>query len=440
MPIAPLRHLLRKLSVVLLLLLLGRRAQAGIQHVISISVDGLRGDFIQYFLDTEPANFPNFKRLRDRSAYTYNARTDFSQTITIPDHLSMFTGRPVHTNGGLPLSVTHGMTSDAPAAADTVHVYASASGNNSGPYKASIFDMVHDRGLSTALYLGKTRLQVCERSWNAANGAADITGSDNGKNKLDYVSVVEAQGTNGAATTTFVNDLVARISTGTIKNYTHLHIADVDYAGHASSWSTTVGGTYRAGVITADGWIGQLLNAIDANASLNGKVAVLLTADHGGGTPSNHHTTFDNITNYTIPFFLWAPGITAGSDLYTWFDNRFNPGVSRPTETAAAQPIRNGDIANLAATLVGVPYVTGSSLIPQLKIPLVAERAESAPCTVGWPVYLTGWTLEWCDDLPADPQVWTTVTTGITEANGRRAYVVNDPVPNARFFRLRSPQ
>ena len=72
-------------------------AQAGIQHVIAISVDGCRGDFLQTFIETTPANFPNFVRLRNASAYTYNARPDFAHTVTIPDHLCMLTGRPVDT-------------------------------------------------------------------------------------------------------------------------------------------------------------------------------------------------------------------------------------------------------------------------------------------------------------------------------------------------------
>jgi hypothetical protein len=43
-------------------------AHAAIEHVIVISVDGLRGDFLETLLAESPAEFPNFVRLRDSSA------------------------------------------------------------------------------------------------------------------------------------------------------------------------------------------------------------------------------------------------------------------------------------------------------------------------------------------------------------------------------------
>src|SRR5687768_6154442 len=128
--------------------------RAEIQHVIAISVDGLRGDFLQTFVDGAPAEFLNFVRLRDAFGYTYNARCDYDFSETVPNHLAMVTGQPVSPPTGLP-GVHHGCPSNFPTATHTVH----ASGTNPEIYEAGNFDVVHDRGLSTALDLGKTRLE-----------------------------------------------------------------------------------------------------------------------------------------------------------------------------------------------------------------------------------------------------------------------------------------
>ena len=173
------------------------------------------------------------------------------------------------------------MTSDAPLTTDTVH----NSGINPGVYKASILDVVHDRGLSTAIFLGKTRLAICNRSWDVTNGALDITGADNGRNKIDISRNVEAQG-NTAATPGMLSEFVTSIQAGTLKNFTLFHVADTDYAGHNGTWITTTGSGYRTTMATADGWIGQILNAVQNNPLLSAKVALMLTADHGGGTPA----------------------------------------------------------------------------------------------------------------------------------------------------------
>lgn len=412
-------------------------SRAEIQYVIAISVDGLRGDFLQTFIDTAPASFPNFVRLRNASAFTYNARCDFAYSVTIPDHLCMLTGRPVSASGGVPLSASHGMTTDFPAATDTIHIYAISSGINSGPYKASAFDVIHDRGLSTALFLGKDRLSVCTRSWNATNGAPDSTGPDNGRNKVDTFQLIEASG-NSAATPTMLSALVNGIQNSTLKNFTFFHIADTDYAGHSGTWSTNVGGSYRNAVITADGWLGQILNAVQANTALSGKVAIMLTADHGGGGGgSTSHSAADLPENFTIPFFLSAPGLAGGSDLYSAFENRFTPAAaSRPLYSDAQQPVRNGDVANLTTALLGVPIVPASSMQPQLKRPLDVSR-DGNSITVTWPSYLTGYSLEYIGDLSG--QAWTTVTSGITETAGQKSWSISFPPPEARFFRLRKP-
>lgn len=415
-------------------LVFATRAFAEIQYVIAVSVDGLRGDFLQSFVGTAPNEFPNFVRLRDASAFTYNARCDYDYSETVPNHLAMITGRPVLQPGGFPTSAFTGFTNNFPAETtppfDNVHVYLAASGTNSGPYKASIFDVAHDRGLTTALYLGKTRLEIIRRSFDATNGALDITGPDNGRNKINF-----AQVQNGA-TGTLITTLVAHIA-GTLERFTFLHITDPDTAGHSTGWTTTVGGAYRNSIITLDGYIGSLLNAIQANPALAGKVAIMLTGDHGGGGLAGSPTAHTDATqpgNYTIPFFLSAPGVPGGSDLYSLFGNRFNPGTSQPTFLAPAQPVHNADIANLSASLLGLPVVPGAPLVAEFKKPLMLTQSGNT-MTVSWPLYLTGYTLESADAL--EPAVWTPITAGLVETAGQKTYSFAYPPPDRRFFRLR---
>ena len=406
-------------------------ARSEIQHVIAISVDGLRGDFLKLIIDGSPGTFPNFVRLRNMSAFTYNARCDYGYSETVPNHLAMLTGRPVLQPGGQPASAFTGFTNNFPTGTDTVHVYAAGSGTNSGPYKAGVLDVVHDAGLSTAIYLGKTRLEIVSRSYDENNGAPDVTGADNGRGKIDFERVQDG------ATGTMVTTLVAHIA-GTLERFTFLHITDPDIAGHSSGWTTTVGGGYRDSIITVDGYLGSILDAIEANPALAGKVAILLTADHGGGGATLFsHTDATQPGNFTIPFFLSAPGLAGGSDLYSALDNRFAPAASvRPLFTDVSQPVRNADIANLATALLGLPVVPGSFLQPELKRPLTLTRAATT-ITVAWPSYLTGYTLEYIDNLTGPP--WITVTGGITEAAGQKSYSFTYPPPDRRYFRLRKP-
>ena len=87
-------------------LLLAASGARAADHVIHISVDGLNPQWMQQVIDAGRA--PTFQRLQSEGAWTANARTDFSHTITLPNHTSMITGRPVLQPGGMPVEVAHG--------------------------------------------------------------------------------------------------------------------------------------------------------------------------------------------------------------------------------------------------------------------------------------------------------------------------------------------
>ncbi len=327
-----------------------------VDHVIHISIDGLRADVLQELIATSPSTYPNFHRLESEGGYTYNARADFTQTETIPNHLSMVTGRPVSQPAGQADTVHHGYTNNFPQSGDTVH----AQGKPEVPYKWSVFDVVHDQGMSTAVYASKTRLEILSRSY------AD---------KIDISQYVNDTSAG------IVQSLVTNMTT-TPHDYTFLHITETDGAGHAAGWLSE---RYNEAVTTADARLGELFRVIDTNPTLQDNTALIITTDHGGGVGrprggagggmgggggSNNRAHDDPAAavKQTIPFFVWGAGLPPGSNLYDAVTNRFNPGDYRYDYDAILQPLRNGDSGNMALALLGLDPIPGSTLIPEIHV------------------------------------------------------------------------
>jgi hypothetical protein len=66
--------------------------------------------------------------------------------------------------------------------------------------------------------------------------------------------------------------------------------------------------------------------------------------------------------NFRIPFLVWLGGDRAPSDLARLNPLRGTPPADlNPRFGAGPEPIRNGDAANLALGLLGLPAVPGSS-------------------------------------------------------------------------------
>jgi hypothetical protein len=309
-----------------------------IEHVIHISMDGLRPDAITAL---GPANLPNFYRMRTEGAFTDNARSDYDYTVTLPVHTTELTGRGVLGENG------HQWTSNGdPDEGETL-------ASNKGSYIAGIFDVVHDYGLRTGEYAGKTKFSLFATSWDAFHGALDLTGTDNGRNKIDtYVYMSDSAD--------LVNALVANMATQPI-NYTFIHFADPDAIGHQSGWDPTPGSPYSDAVRAMDDRLGVILSLVATNAELAGRTAIVLTADHGGYLKDHSDSTLPQ--DYTVPFYVWGPGVMPGAPLYTINPaSRLDPGTNRPPYSDPVQPIRNGEAANVCLKLLGLPPVPGSTI------------------------------------------------------------------------------
>jgi hypothetical protein len=326
--------------VACLLLAISSRSQGAgsVDYVLHISVDGLRPDVIT---NLGSANLPNFYRMRTQGAFTDNARDDYDITVTLPNHVTQLTGRGVLGTTG------HGWTSNSdPPGGVTLQ-------SNKGSYVAGVCDVAHDNGLRTGVYASKTKFSLFDTSWNATNGAPDTTGPDNGRDKIDTYAY-------NSNTLTLANTLITNTKANPFQ-YAFIHLTDPDTTGHSSGWNPTPGSAYANTIKTMDGRLGLLFNMIDTDARFTGHTAVILTADHGGyGTDHSDPTLKED---YTIPFYVWGPGVTAGADLYALNPaNRLNPGTGRPPYTNPVQPIRNGEAANLALDFLGLGPVPGSTL------------------------------------------------------------------------------
>lgn len=403
---------------------------ATVSHVVHMSLDGLGAKYLEFYVTNAPDQFPNFVRLRAEGASTMNARCDHDISETVPNHATMFTARPVMQPANAPITTHHGYNNNFPGASDTLH----NSGNTNVPYKASFFDVAHDHGLTTALYTGKTRLAICERSYDGLNGAFDLFGEDDGRDKIDFAAVADVS---GASISNEVNQVVADLSGAEPKQYSFIHIAEPDLTGHASGWGSA---NWSNAVRMVDFQLGRILDAIRANPVLDGSTGVIIAADHGGGgvTP-NAHTESYHITNYTIPFFLWGPGVTPGADLYSLFTNRADPGTNRVDYSVLPQPLRGGDGGNLALALLGLPAIPNSYFLPELRMlqPPITVSQNGTLMTVWWPADSEGFFLEYANDAFAP--VWHRVSSGIVNHGELLSYTFDLQVTReAGFFRLRT--
>ncbi len=189
--------------------------------------------------------------------------------------------------------------------------------------------------------------------------------------------------------------------------------------------------------------LGRILNVINANPTLSNRTALIVSADHGGGgVNAMGHTEAYHVTNYTIPFFLRAPGVAGGSDLYALFSNRGNPGTNRTDYNTSPQPIRNGDGGNLALSLLGLPSIPGSFMVPAIVAPSFTLCIARFQGRVGvfWVEPSGGAQLEAVGTLPAASNEWQPITSGITTNGTTRVFTITNAAGfSTRYFRLRKP-
>ncbi len=325
-------------------------AAGTVERVIHVSIDGLGSGWVDNNLT------PNVMNLIAEGTSTLNARADGDSTQTLPNHVSQVTGRPVLGADG------HGVDFnqwDDRVDTNTIH-------DEAGEYVASVFDVVHDNGLKTAGFVSKRKLVIMDLTWSD-NGAPDVTGADNGTDKID----VWLRDDPASVTAAAIGELIADPP-----EYTFLHLRSPDEIGHANQWGSP---EYEAAVQESDALLGDVLDAIANNAELAGTTAVIVTSDHGGVTGLDAHIDPLLAGNYTIPFVYWGPTVGEAVDMYADEAGvRTDPGGAHSPENGVGptEPIRDHDAANLALKLLGLPAISGSvynlgAAVPDLVAPTV---------------------------------------------------------------------
>ena len=299
----------------------GARASAddAITSVVAISIDGLNTDALERL---GPTGTPNLHDLVSTGASTLNARTEHELTITLPNHTGMVTGRRIEASTG-----GHGVTwNDDRRRPPTVQAAA-------GKRIESVFTSVHEAGGSTALFASKTKFTLWTRSWPASIDTTRI--------RLD----------NTVLTRSVRRDIVDHT-----RAFRFVHLSLPDAVGHDRGFMSQA---YLRAVERVDGLVGEIVRAVRSDPLRSGSTAIILTSDHGGRGADHSDPT--KLANYRVAFMVAGPGVAAGADLYELnLDDYRDPGARRTGYRSSRQPVRNGDLANLALDLLDLEAVPGS--------------------------------------------------------------------------------
>ena len=315
----------------------GDKVAAAVSHVILISVDGLRSDAITT-LNWEAA--PHLYIMMDEGASTLNARTDTDRTNTLPNHTCMLTGRGVIGENG------HGYTvnDDKPL---TIH-------DLKGGYVSSIFNVLSPALKRSGVLASKSKFVIYPRSYGCRGleGYPDYRYQD-----AQLIDTCKINDLDDEATVKAARQLLQKNT----PSFLFIHLAGPDRVGHSQGWDITPGSAYHKEVQNQDQLVGQIMKAIQDNAALANSTVIILTSDHGG--LGKDHQDVNEPKDFTIPFIVWGKAVASASDLYELnLGNRQDPGDKQMPYSEKIQPIRNGDAANLALYLLGLPPIPGSTI------------------------------------------------------------------------------
>jgi hypothetical protein len=126
--------------------------------------------------------------------------------------------------------------------------------------------------------------------------------------------------------------------------------------------------------------IAALMAMIDADSALRGRVAIILTADHGGGVPAKTHTEWTAPENFNVPLLIWLGQDTAATELIALNSDRraVVPSTAYVDNESVPQPIRSAEVGNIAMQLLGLPAIPGSVANAKQDLLLAEPEATEA--------------------------------------------------------------
>jgi predicted AlkP superfamily pyrophosphatase or phosphodiesterase len=238
-----------------------QRPISEVEHVVIISVDGLRPDRLLL------ADTPVLHGMVAQGSYSFWAKTTVV-SITLPSHVSMLTGvnprkHKIEWNDDLPLKEP---------------VY---------PARPTLFEMARQVGYRTALVSGKAKFEALTKPGT-----------------LDYQFVPEKD----LETDEPVCDKAVEVIAGLKPNVLFVHFPADDKAGHKYGWGSP---EQLAVIAKVDTCIGRIRDAL-AKAGLAEKTFMVVTSDHGGAGLSHGP---EDPRSRTIPWIATGPRVRKKFDL-----------------------------------------------------------------------------------------------------------------------------
>lgn len=264
------------------------------EHVILVSIDGLRPDAIGTYAA------PTLRRLMAEGSYSLSAST-IMPSKTLPSHTSMLTGVGPEVHGIL-------WNSHSPERLGYVEV-------------PTVFELVHDAGLSTAAFVAKAKFRhLLDPS------------------EMDYF---EAPATNASTwSLTRTVERAVNYMRHEQPNFLFVHFGEPDFVGHTIGWMSQM---YGWAVGQADAGVGAIVAAADEIYG-PGNYTIVVTADHGGHSRTHGSAATED---RWIPWIAYGAGVRADTELM--------PGI-RTFDTAATVLWALG--VDVPASFAGRPVVS----------------------------------------------------------------------------------
>ncbi len=263
-----------------------------VKHVLIISEDGMRPDALT------PERAPVHTAMM-RAGTTARVADTINHSDTLPSHASMLSGFA---------EKDHGMT------------WGSLQPSKGYIRVPTIFSIAKAHGMSTMMFVGKTKLRHIARP-----GTVD----------------------HFARPTFLCAGVVAAAGDYIVENKPQMmfvHFADPDEYGHSDGWMSKA---YLEGVSRSDACLGKLLASLET-AGIADETLVIVTADHGG-----HNRTHSG--GKTIEVDRHIPWIARG------------PGV--PVDTYIEATVTTWDTAATALAAMKLPATPGMAGVSRFEFP-----------------------------------------------------------------------